>query len=65
MQEVSLKLLKEKEVMLSNNNLESGLIISESFQQDAAHLPTVVNFALIMLFTQLGLNGTNQMINVF
>ena len=58
MQRASLKLFQEKEVMLSNNNLESGLNISESFQLDAAHLPKVANFQLIMLFTQLDLFGT-------
>jgi len=65
MQGVLLKLFQEKEVMLSINNLISGSIISEKSQQDAAHLPTVVIFHLVMLFTQLGLNGTNQMIKVF
>ena len=40
------------------NNLNGGLKISESFQLDAAHLPTMVIFQLIMLFMQLGLFGT-------
>ncbi len=65
MQGASLKLFQEKEVILSNNNLISGSIISESFQLDAAHLPKVAIFQLIMLFTQLDLFGTVMRIKVF
>jgi hypothetical protein len=65
MQGVSLKLFQEKEVKLSLNNLDGGLKISGSFQLDAAHLPKVVNFRLIMLFTQLDLFRTTMRIKVF
>ena len=64
MQGASLKLFQEKEVILSINNLISGLENSESFQLDAAHLPKVANFQLIMLFTQLDLFGTVMRIKV-
>jgi hypothetical protein len=64
MQGASLKLFQEKEVILSIINLISGLENSESFQLDAAHLPKVVNFQLVMLFTQLDLFGTVMRIKV-
>jgi hypothetical protein len=65
MQRASLKLFQEKEVILSINNEISGLENSESFQLDAAHLPKVVNFTLILLFMQLGLFGTIIGIKIF
>ena len=65
MEGVSLKLFQEKEVMLSINNLNSGLNISESFQLDAAHSPKVENFQLNMLFMQLGLFGTMIGIKIY
>ncbi len=64
MQGALLKSFQEKEVILSINNLNSGSIISESFQLDAAHLPKAANFQLIMLFTQLDLFGTVMRIKV-
>ena len=59
-----LQLFQMQEDILLITNLNNGFKSMEKFLLDAAQLPKVVTSKLIMLFTQLDLNGTFVRINL-